>query len=153
MVLDLCRPGPDFGNPGPARFYTYYPGMAREPDGVTCWGRYGNGAGSEQGVQSADYASSLTMSRGVWHHIEFWVEINTPGRADGRQGFWIDGKPKGSWSGLAFRDSEIQFDSAQLANRFSSIPRSEQLEHSVADRPALENTAIEKDRSRHDEFT
>jgi len=25
------------GNPGPTRFYTYYPAMAREPDGVTCW--------------------------------------------------------------------------------------------------------------------
>ena len=51
-----------------------------------------------------------------------------------------------------FCDSEIQFDPPQLANRFSFVPRSEQLEHSAADRPTLENTAVEKDRGWHDEF-
>src|SRR5881394_1234355 len=46
----ICPKGDDFfmamvitemaGNPGATRFYTYYPAMKREPDRVTCWGRY-----------------------------------------------------------------------------------------------------------------
>ena len=70
------------------------------------------------------------MSRGVWHHIEFWVEINTPGRADGRQGFWIDGKPKGSWSGLAFRDSEIlRLNAVQLSfSATGGVPQTQELD-------------------------
>jgi hypothetical protein len=105
----LCPNGTDFfaamlvadvgGDPGPARFYTYYPAMTREPDGVTCWGRFGNG--------SETYTAPLTLSRGTWHHIEFAVTLNTPGRADARQVFWLDGIERGSWSGFSFRDSEI----------------------------------------------
>ena len=53
------------GNPGPTRFYTYYPAMKREPDGVTCWGRYGDG--------KETYVPPLELSLGGWHHIEFSV--------------------------------------------------------------------------------
>jgi hypothetical protein len=112
-----CPSGTDFfsatlvtepsGNPGPLRFYTYYPAMAREPDGTTCWGRYGNGAGSEHGVTLASYAPSLVLSRGVWHHVEFSVRLNTPGQADGQQTFSVDGAQWGSWSGLNFRSSAV----------------------------------------------
>ena len=103
----VTEPG---GNPGPTRFYTYYPAMAREPDGATCWGRYGDSSGS------AAYGSSLTLSRDVWHHLEFSVQLNTPGRADGRQTFWIDGAPRGTWSGLSLRDDPIlRLNSVQLS--------------------------------------
>jgi len=105
----LCPNGGDFfasmvvaeagGDPGPARFYTYYPAMRREPDGITCWGRFGDG--------SEAYVMPLTLSRGVWHRVEFSVTLNTPGRADARQLFWLDGMQRGSWSGFSFRDSEI----------------------------------------------
>jgi len=106
------------GHPGPPRFYTYYPEMAREPDGVTCWGRYGDGTGSEHS-SPAQYASSPTLSPDTWHHIEFSVELNTPGQNDGRQGFWIDGIPGGAWSGLSFRNSGIlRLNAVQLS--FSS---------------------------------
>ena len=108
----LCPDGNDFfatllvtepgGNPGPTRFYTYYPAMAREPDGVTCWGRYGTNSNP-----AASYASSLTLSRDVWHHVEFWVQLNTPGQADSREAFWVDGVQGGSWIGLSLRDSAI----------------------------------------------
>jgi hypothetical protein len=103
-----CPTGADFfaamlvtepsANPGPLRFYTYYPEMAREPDGVTCWGRYGNG--SEQ------YEPPRGLGGG-WHHVEFLVQLNTPNQADARQTFWIDGAQQGSWSGFRFRDSAI----------------------------------------------
>jgi hypothetical protein len=104
-----CPNGTDFfaamliteseGSPGPTRFYTYYPAMAREPDGVTCWGRYGDG--------SDIYLPPLTLTRGVWHHIEFWLKLNTPGRNDGDQMFWLDGVQRGRWSGLQLRTSPL----------------------------------------------
>jgi hypothetical protein len=112
----LCPRGNDFfaammvaeagRDPGPARFYDYYPAMRREPDGTTCWGRLGDGS------ETYDPAA---MSRGVWHRIEFVVTLNTPGRADARQDFWIDGVKRGSWPGVSFRDSDIlRLNAAQL---------------------------------------
>ena len=119
-----CPTGTDFfaamlvteqtGNPGPMRFYTYYPAMAREPDGVTCWGRYGDG--------SETYVPPLTLSPGVWHHIEFSVKLNTPGRSDGSQTFWVDGVQRGTWSGLQFRSGGmLRLNGVQLSfNRATS---------------------------------
>ena len=112
-----CPTGSDFfiamvvteptGDPGPTRFFTYYPTMTREPDGVTCWGRYGDG--------TETYVEPLTLSRGVWHHIEFMVKLNTPGESNGRQELWIDGVRRGSWSGLAFRSSTaLRLNAVQL---------------------------------------
>ena len=112
-----CPNGTDFvaamlvadagGDPGPARFYTYYPAMRREPDGVTCWGRFGDG--------SETYTAPSTLSRGTWHHVEFAVTLNTPGRADARQVFWLDGVERGRWSGFSFRDGEVlRLNSVQL---------------------------------------
>lgn len=123
----LCPSGGDFFaammvaeagvDPGPARFYTYYPAMRREPDGITCWGRFGDG--------SESYAP-VALSRDVWHRVEFLVTLNTPGRADARQVFWIDGVQRGSWSGFSFRDSDaLRLNSAQLtfSAAFEGQPR------------------------------
>lgn len=104
-----CPEGSDFfiamvvteqtGNPGPTRFYTYYPGMTREPDGVTCWGRYGDG--TEQ------YVPPLELTPGAWHQIEFMVRLNAPNESNGRQQLWIDGHLRGTWSGLRLRTSDV----------------------------------------------
>jgi polysaccharide lyase-like protein len=118
-----CPNGTDFfatmvvaeatGNPGPTRFYTYYPAMAREPDGVTCWGRFGDG--------TETYAEPLAMSVGAWHHVEFWVKLNTPGQANASQTFWLDGVQRGNWAGFSFRASTIlRLNAVQLT--FSSNP-------------------------------
>jgi hypothetical protein len=125
-----CPTGTDFfaamvvteqtGNPGPTRFYTYYPAMAREPDGVTCWGRFGNG--------TETYVPPLAMSAGVWHHVEFWVKLNTPGQADASQTFWIDGVQRGQWGGFSFRTSTIlQLNSVQLTFSNGGAPQTQQL--------------------------
>jgi polysaccharide lyase-like protein len=122
----VCPNGTDFfaamvitensGSPGPVRFYTYYPGMAREPGGTACFGRFGDGTGSERGVVAADYGAPVTLTHEAWHHVEFWVSLNTPGRADGRQVFWIDGEQRGSWSGLSFRTSAVlRLNAVQLS--------------------------------------
>jgi hypothetical protein len=105
----MCPNGTDFfaamlvteltGNPGPMRFYTYYPAMAREPDGVTCWGRYGDG--------TETYVPPLSLSLGVWHHVELWVKLNTPGRNNASQTFWLDGVERGRWSGFGIRSGAV----------------------------------------------
>jgi hypothetical protein len=112
-----CPNGEDFfasmvvtepsGDPGPSRFYTYFPAMRREPDGVTCWGRFGDG--------SETYQAPLTLTRGAWHHVEFSVTLNTPGRADARQEFRLDGVRRGTWSGFSLRDSDaLRLNAIQL---------------------------------------
>jgi hypothetical protein len=112
-----CPTGEDFfaamliteagGDPGPLRFYSYYPAMAREPDGVTCWGRFGDGA--------EHYVEPLTVSRGPWHHVEFWVKLNTPGREDATQSMWLDDVARGTWPGLRFRNtSKLRLNAVQL---------------------------------------
>jgi len=113
----ICPTGDDFfatmliaevgGDPGPTRFYSYYPAMAREPDGTTCWGRYGDGAET--------YVEPLTLSRGTWHHVEFWVTLNAPGQKNATQNFWLDGELHGSWSGIGFRSTpRLKLNAVQL---------------------------------------
>jgi hypothetical protein len=81
--------------------------MAREPDGITCWGRFGNG--------SETYVPPLALSTGAWHHVEFWVKLNAPGGSDAVQTFWVDGVQRGNWAGFSFRSSAIlKLNSVQL---------------------------------------
>src|SRR5436853_32631 len=96
------------GDPGAARFYTYYPSMAREGDGATCWGRYGDG--------TETYVPPLTLSPDAWHRVEFWVKLNDPGLSNASQTFWIDGVQRGTWSGFSFRRSAVlRLNSVQLS--------------------------------------
>jgi hypothetical protein len=125
----VCPNGTDFfaamlvtdlvGSPGPTRFYSYYPAMARQPDGVTCWGRFGDG--------TETYAP-LAMSTGVWHHVEYWLKLNTPGQSNSSQTFWIDGVQRGTWSGLSFRSSTIlNLNSVQLTFSNGGTPQTQHL--------------------------
>jgi len=128
----VCPSGADFfaamlvlepsGNPGQIRFYTYYPAMAREPDGVTCWGRYGDG--------SETYTAPLTLTPDVWHHIAFWVQLNTPGEANARQVFWVDGVERGNWSGFSFRDTSLlRLNAVQLTFSVSGgVPHTQEID-------------------------
>lgn len=113
-----CPTGTDFfatmvvtesgtGDPGRARFYTYYPGMRREPDGRTCWGRFGD--------DNAQYYPGGHLRPGEWHHIEFRVRLNAPGVRDGVQEYRVDGELVGIWSGLSLRTtSALQLNALQL---------------------------------------
>jgi hypothetical protein len=101
-----CPSGSDFFSSnltnGPADgtlFYVYYLGMAREPDGVTCWGRNTS--------PSTTYYPPTTLSLGQWHQVELWIRLNTPGQIDAMQRFWLDGTLRGAWGALSFRDSSI----------------------------------------------
>ena len=91
---------------GPLRFYSYYPNMAREPDGVTCWGRFGDGA---------EEYSPAPLASGVWHQIEFCVRLNDPGHGNATQILWVDGVRRGEWPGLSFRTSDaLRLNAVQL---------------------------------------
>jgi hypothetical protein len=79
-------------------FYTYYVGEPREPDGVTCYGRTGL-----QASPPATYQGTRFPSVNTWHLLEFEVQLNTPGSADGWQKFWLDGALIGTWTGLVYR--------------------------------------------------
>jgi hypothetical protein len=127
-----CPNGADFfaamlvteptGNPGPVRFYSYYPAMAREPDGVTCWGRHGDG--SEQ------YEPLRSLDDGAWHRVEFWVQLNTPNRADAMQSFWVDGARQGTWSHFSFRDNAmLRLNAVQLSFSITDGSRRTQKSH------------------------
>ncbi len=90
------EPWGDWGrNPPPGRwnFYSYWHGMTPSPDGKY-WGN------------SFSEPTSPTITRGRWMSAEFMLRHNTPGKADGEQAFWIDGKRIGHWSGFSWRKSE-----------------------------------------------
>jgi hypothetical protein len=117
----VCPNGTDFfnagvtlsatHNPGPLRFYSMYPGMGTG----TCWGDEGSGA---------TYSNPTAgLSRGVWHTVDFWVRLNTPGQSNGLQQLWLDGQLWGEWRDMRFRSSTIlTINSLQL--NLSTSPNS-----------------------------
>ena len=113
----ICPTGSDFfnsmvvseptgGNPGPLRFYTYFPDMARDAGG-TCWGNYGDA--------TTTYVTPLTITRGEWHKVEFWLKINTVGQRNAHQRFWVDDVQRGEWSGFRVRTTtDLRINALQL---------------------------------------
>jgi hypothetical protein len=113
----ICPTGTDFfnsmvvseptgGSPGPLRFYTYFPDMARDAGG-TCWGNYGDA--------TTTYVPPLTITRGEWHKIELWLKINTVGQRNAHQRFWVDDVQRGEWSGFRVRTTtDLRINALQL---------------------------------------
>jgi hypothetical protein len=104
----------DNGDPGAVRLATYHPGMPRI--GTQCWG--------DEGAASI-YRGDGLLTRGAWHRIEFFVQANTPGQADGVQRVWIDGILRAEWTGLRFRETtDLTINSIQLTT-YSPTPASQ----------------------------
>ena len=78
--------------PGAWNFYTYWWKMKQSGDGKY----WGNSFMPEPAV---------VPERGRWYAMEMMVQANTPGRADGRQAFWVDGKKIGDFGGIEWRAS------------------------------------------------
>ncbi|HEY1304495.1 MAG TPA: hypothetical protein VGF24_13130 [Vicinamibacterales bacterium] len=127
-----CPNGTDFfdtmlvaeqvGNPGPLRFYTYYPDMAREPDGVVCYGRFGTQVGQ------ATYQGSVVLRPNAWHKVEFYVQLNTPGVSDGLQTFWVDGTQAATWQRMRLRDTDIlRLNAVQMSFSAGDVPKAQEL--------------------------
>src|SRR5262249_47518916 len=104
-------------------FYTYYPGEAKESDGVTCWGR-------SQGMGTTTYAASRGLSAGVWHKVELWMKLNTVGQANAVQRLWLDGAQKAEWTGLVLRTDNILKLNSMTIDAGSVVP---QTEHAYVD--------------------
>lgn len=81
-------------NPPPGRwnFYSYWHEMKKSPDGKY-WGN------------SFLPEDQKAIPRDRWICCEFMLKHNTPGKTDGEQAFWIDGKLLGHWKGINWRTS------------------------------------------------
>lgn len=87
------EPWGDWGRwPAPGRwnFYSYWHEMTPSPDGKY-WGN------------SFAVTNAPVIPRGAWICVEFMLQHNTPGVADGEQAFWIDGHLQGHWKGIHWR--------------------------------------------------
>ncbi len=79
--------------PGKWNFYSYWHEMKVSPDGKY-WGN------------SFSPEPQPVIQKDRWICAEFMLKHNTPGRSDGEQAFWIDGRLLGHWSGINWRKSE-----------------------------------------------
>ncbi len=87
------EPWGDWGrNPPPGRwnFYSYWHEMEVSRDGKY-WGN------------AFSVPAAPVIVRDRWICVEFMLQHNTPGQADGAQAFWIDGRLQGHWKGISWR--------------------------------------------------
>jgi len=87
------EPWGDWGRwPAPGRwnFYSYWHEMDVSPDGKY-WGN------------AFRPAEQPDIPKGQWICAEFMLAHNTPGKPDGEQAFWIDGRLRGHWTGIHWR--------------------------------------------------
>lgn len=80
--------------PGRWNFYSYWHQMKASPDGKY-WGN---------SFRPKDQAN---IAKGKWICCEFMLKHNTPGKPDGEQAFWIDGKLRGHWKGINWRTDKV----------------------------------------------
>jgi hypothetical protein len=80
--------------PGQLMTYSYFPEMKKSGDGMY----WGNMTISDPRIQ---------VPRGKWVVMSLWIKLNTPGKHDGEQAFWMDGVLGGHSKGIRFRDSNI----------------------------------------------
>lgn len=78
--------------PGKWLFYSYWHEMEKSGDGKY-WGNH------------FDVPEAPPIEKGRWICVEIMLRHNTPGKPDGEQAFWIDGKPVGHWKGINWRTS------------------------------------------------
>jgi hypothetical protein len=80
--------------PGRLMTYSYWPDMKKSGDGKY----WGNMTLSNPPIQ---------VPRDKWVVMSLWIKLNTPGKHDGEQAFWMDGKLGGHDKGIRYRDSNI----------------------------------------------
>lgn len=78
--------------PGELVLYSYFPDMRQDRDG----NYWGNIFRAERPFQ---------VERGKWYCFELMVKQNTPGKHDGEQAYWVDGKEIHRVTGIRWRDT------------------------------------------------
>ncbi len=118
----------DFNRERELFFYTYFPDMNCDSGGY-CSGDYARQIC--EGCAAKDMPCSerleccwgnhfapdppVHIPRGRWVCLELMVELNTPGQADGRMAFWVDGVQALEVTGMHWRDiAELQLNKAWL---------------------------------------
>jgi hypothetical protein len=90
--------------PGKIAFYTYWPDMPPSADG-NYWGSY------------FFPEKPFFIERGRWYCYEMLVKCNQPGKKDGEQALWIDGKEILRMEGIRWRDTEtLKLNMAMFGN-------------------------------------
>jgi hypothetical protein len=76
--------------PGVWHFYTYWPDMKASPDGKF-WGN--------------DFSppEPIPVARDQWTCVEMMLKCNEPGKSDGEQAFWINGKLAAKFANFRWR--------------------------------------------------
>ncbi|MFB3789172.1 MAG: hypothetical protein ACE15F_22665 [bacterium] len=90
------EPWRDWGRhpaPGELMLYTYHMDMPIDPKMGKYWG------------EMKRPEPSVIIERGRWYCLEMMVQANTPGKADGEEAFWVDGRPAGRFTGIRWRDT------------------------------------------------
>ena len=89
--------------PGEVNLYAYFPDMKIDPKMNLYWGNGFFPPGPGQGAAAGPDRVVPPLDR--WHCWEFMLQANSaPGKADGRQAMWVDGKPAGEFTGIRWRE-------------------------------------------------
>lgn len=84
-------------------FYTYHPEQ-----------REGFGQ-----IDPLDVDGEAVLEPGRWHQIELYVQLNAPGRRDGRIRAWLDGRLRGDLAELRLRDvDDVKLRRFEILNYF-----------------------------------
>ena len=81
-------------SPGVMNFYSYFPNMKIDRKMNKYWGN------------TFRPARTFIPERGRWHAMEIMLKANQPGRSDGEQAAWIDGRLYAHFAGILWRKSE-----------------------------------------------
>jgi hypothetical protein len=88
--------------PGELNFYAYFMDMEVDAKMNKYWGNGFFPPGPGKGQPASD--GRVLPKLDTWQCWEFMVQANTPGKADGRQTMWLDGKLVGDFANIRWRD-------------------------------------------------
>jgi hypothetical protein len=96
-------------SPGEVNFYSYFMDMEIDPKMNKYWGNGYFPPGPQKGKAAAE--TRVIPKLGQWQCWEFMIQANTPGKADGRQAMWLDGKLVGAFEGIRWRaDADLKIN-------------------------------------------
>ncbi len=90
-------------SPGELNFYAYFMDMGVDKKMNKYWGNSFFPPGPGRG-KAGDEKTRVLPKLGAWQCWEFMLEANAPGKADGKQAMWLDGKLVGAFEGIRWRD-------------------------------------------------
>ncbi|MDQ3621501.1 MAG: hypothetical protein M3463_03305 [Verrucomicrobiota bacterium] len=95
--------------PGELNFYSYFPAMAIDEKMGKYWGNSFFPPGPDRGKAAS--AHRVVPALDKWQCWEFMIQANTPGKDDGRQAMWLDGKLVADFGGIRWReDPELKIN-------------------------------------------